>query len=359
MNITIIGGGNVGTQFAAHCAERGHRVIIYCSRPASFSKTITVVNENDEQIHQGDIECATNDEKVAFSDADMIFVTVPANCMQDIADKVYPYLKTGVRIGLMPGIGGGECAFKRCIDMGAVIFGLQRVPSVARLVEYGKTVRAIGYRDKLFVASLPREYCEQIREQISDIFCMDCYLLPNYLNLTLTPSNSILHTTRLKTIFENYGDGVTYESLPLFYEEWNDKSSELLFLCDDEVQRICAALNDFDLSYVRSLKEHYESATPEALTAKIRSIKGFRGLKTPSIKCCDVYIPDLNSRYFTADFPYGLSIIKQIADFYCVSVPNIEKTLAWYNNISVHKDEFSFCKFGICTKEEFKKFYGC
>lgn len=29
MKITIVGAGNVGTQFAVHCAEKRHDVIIY------------------------------------------------------------------------------------------------------------------------------------------------------------------------------------------------------------------------------------------------------------------------------------------------------------------------------------------
>ena len=33
MRITIVGGGNIGTQFAVHCAEKGHEVIIYTSTP--------------------------------------------------------------------------------------------------------------------------------------------------------------------------------------------------------------------------------------------------------------------------------------------------------------------------------------
>ncbi|MBE6548107.1 MAG: hypothetical protein E7667_04435 [Ruminococcaceae bacterium] len=357
MNVTIVGGGNIGTQFAAHCAEKGHNVIMYSSKPQLFSKTLTVVDENREVLHTGQISCATNDPCVAFCDADIIFVTLPAYCMQDIAKLILPNMKKGVRIGLVPGTGGGECAFKECMDAGATIFGLQRVPSVARLVEYGKTVCATGYRDTLFVASLPGEYCKEIQEQIADIFDKECKGLPNYLNLTLTPSNPILHTTRLRTIFEDYSEGTTYESLPLFYEEWSNKSSELLFLCDDEVQRICRALSDFDLTYVKSLKEHYESNTPEALTAKIQSIKGFKGLTTPSVRVDGKYIPDLNSRYFTADFSYGLVILKQIADFCGVDVPNINETLAWYDNISLHKDEFSFGDFGICDRKTFEEFY--
>lgn len=83
------------------------------------------------------------------------------------------------------------------------------------------------------------------------------------MNLTLIPSNPILHTTRLRKLFEDYTDGIVYYRVPLFYEEWTHETSQLLFKCADEVQTLCKLLNQFDLSYVKSLKLHYESSTPE------------------------------------------------------------------------------------------------
>ena len=71
------------------------------------------------------------------------------------------------------------------------------------------------------------------------------------------------------------------------------------------------------------------------------------------------YIPDFNSRYFTADFSYGLTILKQIADFYGVAIPNMNDTLAWYENVTGRKDGFSFKEYGIDSREAFEKFYNC
>ena len=255
MKIAIYGGGNIGTQFAVHCAEKGHAVTVYSSKPELFSTRLTIVDENKQITRQGDIECATNDARKAFSNADVIFVTVPAFCMKEAADTIVDHVKPGAKIGLIPGTGGGECAFKACKDKGAILFGLQRVPSVARLVEYGKVVCATGYRKTLYVSTLPLSYNEEVRAFIADLFDMECEALSNYLNVTLTPSNPILHTTRLKTLFQDYKEGKTYETVPLFYEEWVDESSELLLKCDAEVQNLCKAIACFDLSAVKSLKE--------------------------------------------------------------------------------------------------------
>lgn len=357
MNITIVGGGNIGTQFAVHCSEMLHHVMVFSSKPERFHSHISIVDENGTLIHQGVIAGASSDPETTFSNVDLIFVTVPAECMSSVAKKIYPYVKAGMMIGLIPGTGGGECAFRGCLEKGAIIFGLQRVPGVARLVEYGKSVCVTGYREKLHVAALPYKDTEKARQIVSDIFNMPCEALPNYLNLTLTPSNPILHTTRLKTIFDNYRPGVSYDSIPLFYEEWTDMSSQLLLDCDDEVQQICRKLNQFDLAGVKSLRIHYESQTIQQITQKISSIKSFRGLTTPSVKKDGRYIPDLHSRYFVSDFSFGLSILVQIADFVGVDAVNLKETLEWYQTIKLEKEEYHFTDYGIRNYEEFVSFY--
>lgn len=357
MNITIVGGGNIGTQFAVHCAEKNNNVTIFTSDPTIFSKQLEIVNEDGRVIHIAKVNNVTNSEQDAFKDANLIFITYPAFKMKEIAQILLKYSKPGLKICIVPGTGGGECNFQEHIRKGCVVFGLQRVPSVARLVEKGKKVCATGYRDRLSVASLPRKFEEECKNIISNIFEMPCDGIGNYLNLTLTPSNPILHTTRLYSLFFNYSQGKIYSRMPLFYEDWDDNTSRLLFKCDDEVQDICQKLSDFDLKNVKSLKIHYESDTPSKLTQKIQSIKGFKGLKTPSIEVNGGYIPDLNSRYFTADFNFGLIILIEIAKIINVDVLSMKKIWNWYENIMIEKNIFLFKDYNINNYEDFINFY--
>lgn len=357
MRIAIVGGGNIGTQFAVHCAEKGHEVVVYTSRPEVFGKQLNIVDDDGKTTHKGEIAFATNDPESAFHHADCILVTMPSTMMKSSAEVIYAHTGIESIIGVVPGNGGSECAFGKCIDRGNIFFGIERVPAIARLVKKGQTVRSIGYRDELHVSTLPIANAEKCAQMISGIFDMPCKVIPNYLNLTMTPSNPILHTTRLRTLFEDWKPGIYYDSVPLFYEEWDDSSSELLIACDEEVQEICRALPAFQLEYVKSLRVHYESPTVEAMTRKISSIQAFKGLTTPTVETEGGVIPDLHSRYFTADFSYGLTIIQQVADFAGVSTPNIDATMNWYKEIAVEKDEFRFMDFGISDRAAFEAFY--
>ena len=357
MNITIVGGGNIGTQFAVHCAHKGHNVTIFSSKPERFEKKLFCVDAQGNCTLSGEIAGATADPEKAFSAADVIFVTVPADCMAQYAKRIAPYATETMKIGLIPGTGGGECAFGVCREKGAVIFGLQRVPAVARLTEYGKAVCSTGYRGLLHAAALPKKETESCCRLLESIFDIPCQALPDYLNLTLTPSNPILHTTRLRTLYGDYAPGVIYERIPLFYQEWSDESSRLLIACDAEVQQLCAAMTEFDLSGVRSLKEHYESDTVEKMTHKISHIPAFQGLTSPQKAVEGGFIPDLGSRYFTADFSYGLAILVQVAQMAGLATPNMVETLQWYQDLAGDPPMFRFADWGIRNYDDFVRFY--
>ena len=357
MRITIVGAGNVGTQLAVHSAEKGHKVTIFNSKPYKINKTMNIVNEHNEVIHMGKIERATSDNKIAFANAELIFVTVPAFMMKEYSKKIEPYANGNMKICIVPGTGGGECAFKGCMEKGAIIFGIQRVPSVARLVEYGKTVKAIGYRKEMYIASIPKTKTQMCSQLIEEIIGIKSFVLPNYLNITLTPSNPILHTTRLKNLFGDYHKGMVYEKVPLFYEDWNIETSNLLLACDDEVQSICNALEQFDLSYVKSLRIHYESPDARSITDKISNIRGFKGLASPVIEVENGYIPDFSSRYFVADFSFGLTILVQIANMVGVKAPNMRNILKWYQGLVGEHNEFCFSDYGISSLKDLIGFY--
>lgn len=410
MNITVVGGGNIGTQFAVHSAEMGHAVTMFTSSPDHFSRHLSIVDRDGKLIHEGDIINATNNPAEAFCNADMIMITMPPTMMIPLAEIIYEHSDSHTMIGFVPGNGGFELVFKNCIDRGNIFFGIDRVPAIARLTERGKTVCCSGYKEKLYIGAIPSAHTEECAALIESIYDIECVRLPGFMALTLTPSNPILHTARLKTIFKDYKPGVTYDSVPLFYEEWNDESSELLMACDDEIQAICRALPDFGLEYVVSEREFYNANTAEEMTRAISTEESLLGLTTPSVPADIIsvegrglfglmtkrkqqkqkieehmsrranwrasreekkkgrhenpevidqkaFIPDLHSRYFTADFPYGLTVIYQIGKIAGVDMPNIEGLLKWYDEIALINDKLNLSDYGINNMEELRAFY--
>ncbi len=355
-NVAVIGGGNIGTQFACICASKGYKVNIFSSKPTLFDGLLEVVDEYDNVI-VGKIAKVTADIGEAVDGCQIIIITHPAFRLKEIADCLLPYIKKDMNICVLPGTGGAEFAFRECMKAGATLFGLQRVPTVARIEKYGKRVRCEGLRSELFLASIPKSKAVELSDFMSSLWGIPCTALPNYLSVTLTPSNPILHTTRLCTLFKDYEDGRVYERNPLFYGEWNNTSSELLIACDTELQDMIKMIDKLDLQNVRSLKIHYESDTVVAMTRKLRSIKSLHNLTSPMKKIDGGWVPDFESRYFTADFPYGLAIIEELAEVLHFEAPNIKATMNWYRKVSGNTNQIDLGSYGIYSINDIYKLY--
>lgn len=338
MRITIIGGGNIGTLLAGEMAYKGHSVTVCTSKPYKWNNIIDVLDDRTNVLMSGKINSVTDDLGKAVENAEIIWVTLPAHMFIEFGKKLARYITPGQVVGVIPGSGGAEFAFRSVIDKGAVLFGLQRVHSIARIEKYGKSVHMLGRKSKLEIGSVPPEKSLEISRIINTLMDIPCEALPNYLCVTLTPSNQILHTTRLYTMFRDYKQGIFYPRNFLFYEEWTMEASEMLIACDIELQAICETI-PINLEKVVSLREYYESQTADAMTQKIRGIKAFKSLTSPMVLCESGWKPDLSSRYFTSDFPYGLKIIKDLAGIFGVVSPNINAVWNWYKDFDrVHAE---------------------
>ena len=131
-NIAVIGGGNIGTQFACICVSKGYKVNAFSSKPELYDGILEVVDEF-EKVTVGKLNKVTDDIGEAVDGCQIIIITHPAFRLMEVADQLLPYIKEDMNICVLPGTGGAEFAFRECMKAGATLFGLQRVPTVARL----------------------------------------------------------------------------------------------------------------------------------------------------------------------------------------------------------------------------------
>lgn len=104
MNITVIGGGNIGTLMAAEAANKGHNVTVYTSKP--YKNSIDVYDYDDNLFIRGFIAKITDNMELASKGADYIWVTVSTHVFQIISKKMAFCVKKGQKIGIIPGFGG-------------------------------------------------------------------------------------------------------------------------------------------------------------------------------------------------------------------------------------------------------------
>lgn len=354
MKVSIIGGGNLGTLMGAAFAYKGNEVTIHSSKPEKFSKEIEVYKNDDSFLLKGELSKVTNNWEEAIKGADVIWVTVPPQLFYETAEKMLPYVEKGQPIGIIPGAGAAEFAFKPLIEKGIKFFGLARVPSIARVKEFGKSVYMLGPAPELLIGSIPAKNAIGICETIQPLFEIKCRPVDNYLNVAFTPSNPVLHTSRIYGMFKDYIPGNHYPENELFYEKWTIDGAEILLDCSDELQQLCKAI-PMDMRDVESMQARHGIRTPEELAKKICSLDRLKGLYSPVIKDELGYVPDFNSRYFISDFPFGIKIMIETADLFGVDTPTMDTIWEWYERVQPERAKKSF-ELNM-TKEEFIDFY--
>lgn len=364
MRITVIGGGNVGSLLAVKLSGR-HEVTLLVNAPyecaVQYRTDMAAVCEDTGVRTVGRIARITEDLTLAVTGAEYIFITYPSFLFRTLAEQLVPLLSAGQHLVFVPGSGGAELFFREALARGCTLTGLQRTHSVARIVERGREVREAGVRPSLRVASLPTGFNGEACRVLSELYRLPVTPLDTYLNITLINSNPILHTSRLYSIFHDYDPAQGYERLPLFYEMWDDATSELLIAMDAELFSMLDVIRErcgLQVRYITTLLEHYESHDARSMTEKITSIRSLKGLTTPhTVREDGRLLPDLTSRYFTADFPYGLDILLAFAETLGVPCPHMQQVSSWYHTLTGTARTFSLAALGFASADELCAFY--
>lgn len=364
--ICIVGGGNLGHYIAAKLGNK-QLVNIYTRNAEAWCSEIEAEDITGISFF-GAVQKASEKPQEVISDAEVIFITWPTNVLNERLAEIEPYINHDAWVCFCPGYGGKEFISMSLLKKGVHIFGTQRVFSSTKVEQYGKKVICIDNRPSIQVGAVKKVDLQPCCELIENLFEKKCIPYDNYLNITLTPSNPVLHTSRLYSLFKYYEPGIVYDYHFKFYSEWSEDSSNVLIKYDDEVQQICKQLSDMNLTGVKSLKEHYEIANVpdcnndcERMTQKIKSLKFLKDF-APMVPQRDGFIPDFNSRYFQEDFIFGLCVIRAFAEILQTDTSQMDKILSWFKKLLgsevLEKGHPALPQcHGILTKEEIYDFY--
>ncbi|WP_297631146.1 NAD/NADP-dependent octopine/nopaline dehydrogenase family protein [uncultured Clostridium sp.] len=331
MNICVVGAGNIGTYLASYMAlNEENKVWLHTSKKELFSGEIQLIEEEKNLTHLVKLHKVVDNYKEGIENADLILVTYPSFMIPRALEEINIFIKRSAIIGVIPGFGGAEFYREKFLEKGCIFFGSQRVPSITRLKEYGKSVYLKEKNPFMNIATFPRKKGDYVADLMTSLIHIKCNSLETYLGITLSPSNPIFHPSRLYELFKNYEEGVSiYEKNYLFYEEWGNFASECLLKLDEELEKVTIALMGDNLKDFERIKSRFNIEKPEELTQKIRTAPGFIGINTPMKKVEEGYIPDVESRYFIEDLQYGTCIIKGFAESLNVETPLTDEIIEW------------------------------
>ena len=323
MNLLIVGWGNLS-----------HAIAVYASH---YEKSVTVLSEssrartcvvnaklcNGTQKNSKPIFVTPNVEQ-AMKKADVILFTLPSHLILKKLKEISPFLSENHIVGSVVGCGGFVWMMHSEALHVKGIFALQRSPYICRVIEKGESVNISGFK-KTFLYLAHESYhidLAILQKKFTYWFQSKISFLRSFLEVTISNSNPILHTSRLYSLSKQK----SINNDTLFYADWDKTAAEMLIACDEEIQKIISHLPQ-NFPMYRSIEDHYEVTGSDALMEKIRSIDAFQKITCPLVQIDSINKLDVSSRYFQEDVPYGLVVLKSLAQLVTVSTPNMDKVL--------------------------------
>ncbi|PDT80247.1 NAD/NADP octopine/nopaline dehydrogenase family protein [Sinorhizobium sp. BJ1] len=289
------------------------------------------------------------DPSQMLDNADMVVITQPAQARSVLLHRIAAHLPPdkSVYVGAIPGFCGFDWLAAKALSGrdNVVIWGMKDVPHIAFDLIAGQHVRMGGAKAELFVALHRRESAASgaaLVAMLNRLYEAPVTLLRDYLEITLTPGNALMHPAVLYALI---GPGAPWEKRP--FDEplcwWSDCSqagAELLEACDAEnqaIRRASEARLGIDLSSVKPLQQELIEAYGDQIQddrtmyTLLRTNRAYAGIRAPLVP--NPHGPglviDRGSRAFHEDIAFGQALLVTMAERLDVAVPAIAKTYSW------------------------------
>jgi hypothetical protein len=352
-NVTIIGGGNSAHVIIPLLAKQGYHITLLTRKPKKWKSTI-VLDHNDSEGHlikriKGNIDKISDNYQEVISKTDLVLLCLPVHIYPEIIDLIGSCVKGDKKIiiGTIYGQGGFNWMVEKTIkkynltNVGYFAYGL--IPFICRIKEYGQSAITYGSKQKNLVATSSQELYDELAESFLDDCCFNFfnegkfYKVPNFISLTLSVDNQIIHPCRLFDLYKLYkGHWNTLEEVPYFYRDFTHTAANTMKAIDTDLDKIRNAVKDkykdtdysLMLNYMDLEKFSYSFPIDTVYSSFIDS-ETLNNIKTPVIKTADGYDISKKSRFFTDDIFYGLCIFKSIAQYLDVATLNLDELLRW------------------------------
>lgn len=293
-------------------------------------------------------EVAAEPEEV-LAGADIVIVTVPAHVRPPLLCALAEYLPRDkpVYVGAIPGFCGFDWLAERVLGArpNVVIWGMKDVSHIASDLRPGVSVRMGGAKSTLYVATHARE-TEASRAallaQLRRLYDAPIELLDHYLEITLTPGNSIMHSAVIYGLIGPYAQwhDKAFRAPFCWWTDCPELGAYFLARCDEENQRLCHAIEQrlgIDLSSIKPLMQEIVEAYGEqilddsTLLSVLRTNRAYEGILAPLVRSPDSegYLIDRTHRAFHEDVAYGLALLVEMGRRLDVRLPHIEEVFGW------------------------------
>ena len=356
MKLTICGGGNGAHTLAgvtSMVSEMEVQVLdLYQDESERWTRSMSKhgfrVNFQNQRVlfqEPDQVRFSVTKNIKVVENSDIVIICVPAYTHDLYLKTVVQYLPDACCVVGMPGQPGFEyqCLwYLQKYKKSCNIMSLETLPWACRIIQYGKEVMVVGTKEKVQISFVKRNSADaefaikNLQRALGKYPVLQP--LPHILSLTLATKASI-HPPIMYARWKDW-DGLPLEAPPLFYQGVDRDAASILDLVTNEINTISAVIKTkfqhLDFSSLTSmngwLKEHYGDQIVDntSLLTSLQTNKAYNGLKHPMLTTeAGTYLPDFNYRYLSEDVPYGIVVLKAIAELVAVETPEMDKIIQW------------------------------
>ena len=305
------------------------------------------IERRSQKTLTSDSVLITSDPALAARDCDIVLFAIPAFLHRSYLIALEPYIEDGCTIVGLPGQSGFEFEVRNILGRKAdrcILMNFDSLPWVCHTVEFGRCVQISGTKEMLVGAAEGDFSKSRIRDPLASLQLLlgerpRLVVSGHLLGVTLRSPNGYSHPPIMYGRWKDW-DGELLEQSPLFYRGIDEATAALLEQISGEVvatsRRLMERYPGTDLSQVIPMYEWDMCCygpdiedTTNLLTA-LRTNAGYAHIKHPMTQTTDGrFVPDFHHRFLTEDVPFGLVVVRSIAEIAGVPTPRIDEVLYW------------------------------
>jgi hypothetical protein len=349
--LTICGGGNAAHVLIALAAHTGWEVDVFAPLADEAERLQAgmvakggITAYFDGKIIMGRARRISANPAEVIPGSELILLALPAFAHGSTLQTIACCLDPGTAIGVLPARGGFDYQARSILDIDELslrLFGLQTLPWACRTVIYGQKVEILGTKADVTIAAFPATETANLAQQLVPLLGIPLTPVTSFLTLTLANTGQLIHPGIMYGLCRGKEDAVfTADKIPLFYQGVDQLTADLLQAMSDDVQAIAAVVAaqspNFDPQEVVTLYEWVLHAYSDDivdgsdLRRAFNTNKAYNGLKVPTRPAGpDTFAVDFTARYLAEDVPYGLVVLRGIAQLANVATPTIDEVIIW------------------------------
>jgi hypothetical protein len=347
--LTICGGGNAAHVIMAIAPHAGWEVDVFAPLADEAERLQTgsaaggiTASFGNRQI-TGHPRRVSADPGQVIPGSRLVLLALPAFAHGDTLRAIAPFLEAGTAVGALPARSGFDYQARALLaDAPAVrLFGLQTLPWACRITTYGQSVEVLGTKASVDVAVSPAAQADGLLPELAALLGLEVKPIASFLTLTLANTGQLIHPGIMYGLGrDRETDTFTAAEIPLFYQGVDQPTAVTLQALSDEVQAIAGAIATTSPSFNPQevlplfgwLHHAYPTDIADSTTLQhaFNTNRAYTGLRLPTRPIGpDTFAIDYHARYLAEDVPYGLVVLRGIAEIAGVTTPTIDTVITW------------------------------